>query len=82
METKHLVISSWIDKATGNPMTSIAKIGSGINKNGLPYEIADTEKRETIEGTYPVGTILKATTNFAVQEPQEVQRGLKLGASK
>lgn len=82
METKYLVTGSWIDKTTGKPVTGIAKIGSGINKNGLPYEIADTEKRETIEGTYPVGTILTATTNFAVQEHVEVQRGLKLGTSK
>lgn len=82
METKYLVISAWSDKTTGTPMISIAKIGSGINKNGLPYEIADTDKRENIEGTYPVGTILKATTSFAAQEYPEAQRGLKLGTSK
>ena len=82
MNKQFLAIGSWIDKTSGKPVTRIAEISSGVNKQGQPYELADTESRETVEGTYPVGTILTATFTFAVQERQEDQRGLKLGASK
>lgn len=83
MDKKYLVVGSWIDKANGKPVSRIAEINSGINKNGQPYEIANTESRETIEGTYPVGTILTATMNLTVQTQPENQRSsLKIAASK
>lgn len=82
MQKRYLVIGSWIDKTNGKPVTRLAEINSGLNKNGDPYELADTEGRDTIDGTYPVGTILTATMNLTVQEHPEEQRGLKLGASK
>lgn len=82
MLKKYLSIGLWTDKTTGKPVTRLAEISSGLNKNGQPYELVDTESRETIEGTYPVGTILTATMNLTVQEHPEDQRGLKLGASK
>ena len=63
-------------------MSRLAEISSGISKQSQPYEIADTESREMVEGTYPVGTILTATMNLTVQEHPEAQKGLKLGTSK
>lgn len=82
MEKKYLAIGSWTDKMTGKPVTRLAEISSGVNKSGQPYELADTDSRETIEGTYPVGTILSATMNLTVQEAQADPRSLKLGTSK
>lgn len=83
MKKKYLVIGSWTDKASGNPVSRLAEISSGLNKNGHRYELIDTEARgEIIDGIYPIGTILTATMNFAVQERPEDQRNLKLGTSK
>ena len=33
MDKKFLVMGSWVDKTTGNPVTRIAEITSGLNKN-------------------------------------------------
>lgn len=82
MDKKYLVVGSWIDKVSGMPVSRIAEINSGINKNGQPYEIADTDSRETVDGTYPVGTILAATMNLTVQTQPENQRSLKIATSK
>lgn len=83
MNKHYLVIGSWIDKVSGNPVTRIAEISAGLNKNGQPYEIVDTEGREIVEGTYPVGTILTATMTFSSPEhQQEAQKHLKLSTSK
>ena len=82
MDKKFLVTGCWIDKVTGKPLSKIAEISSGLNKNGQPYEMANTESRDTVDGTYPVGTILTAAMTFSVPEHHEDQRGLKLGASK
>lgn len=79
MDKKFLVIGSWIDKNTGQPVTRLAEISSGLNKNGQPYELADTEGRETVEGTYPVGTILTATMTFSVPERPEDPQKSKTG---
>lgn len=80
MEKKYLVVGTWADKVSGMPVTRIAEVNSGVNKNGQSYEIANTDSRETIEGTYPVGTILTATMNLTVQTPPENQRSLKIAA--
>lgn len=82
MDKKYVVIGSWTDKANGNPLTRIAEINSGINKSGLPYEMANTDSREIIPGTYPVGTVLVANMTFTTQENVESQRSLKLGNPK
>ncbi len=82
MDKRFLVTGSWIDKETGKPLTGLAEINSGINKQGNPYELADTKSREVVDGTYPIGTILTVTMTFSASEHQEDQRGLKLGASK
>lgn len=82
MEKKFLVVGSWVDKASGQNVTRIAEINSGINKNGQPYEIADTDSRETVDGTYPVGTILTATMSLTIQTQPENQRSLKIATSK
>ena len=69
MEKRYLVTGHWTDKTTGKPVSGIAEISEGINKNGQPYEIANTDSRETpIDGMHPVGTILTATMNLSVQE--------------
>lgn len=60
MIKRYLVTGNWNDKTTNRPMSGIVEITRGINKNGQPYEIADTNSRETLEGTYAVGTILTA----------------------
>jgi len=69
MVKRYLVTGHWTDKTTGKAVSGIAEVNSGINKNGQPYEIANTDSRENpIDGTYPVGTILTATVNLSVQE--------------
>ena len=80
MEKRYLVTGSWIDKSTGKPMSGIAEISSGINKAGQPYEILNTDSRETpIEGTYSVGTILVATVTLAQESPSKAPLNLKSG---
>lgn len=81
MDKKFLAIGSWIDKASGKPVTRLAEISSGMNKQGQPYELADTDTREVVDGTYPVGTILTATMTFSVSEHREDSKSLKLGES-
>ena len=81
MEKRFVSVGSWIDKVSGKAVTRLAEISSGLNKNGQPYELADTESRETVEGTYPVGTILAAQMTFSISEHQEDSKSLKLGAS-
>lgn len=71
MNKKFLVTGNWVDKTTGNPASGVAEISEGINKNGKPYAIANTDSREApIDGAYPVGTILIAEMNLSVQKPQ------------
>lgn len=82
MEKKYLAVGAWFDKASGKPVTRLAEVSAGINKNGQPYEIADTESRETVEGTYPVGTILTATVNLTVQAQPDNRHSLKIATSK
>ena len=64
MNKRYLITGSWIDKTTGKPVSGMAEITKGKNKQGQAYEIANTDNRETIEGTYPVGMILNATISI------------------
>lgn len=82
MDKKYLVIGSWIDKTTGAPVSRIGEITGGLNKNNQPFEMVNTDTYETVEGTYPVGTVLTASFTLTVQERPESPRGLKLGTSK
>lgn len=78
MEKRYLVTGNWHDKTTGKPMSGIAEISSGKNKAGQPYEFLNTDSREApIEGTFPVGTILVATVNFAQESPSKAPLNLK-----
>lgn len=53
-------------------MSGIAEITSGVNKQGQPYEILNTDSREApIEGAYPVGTILTANLQFVPEATPE-----------
>lgn len=68
MEKKFLVIASFIDKRSGERVSSIVPVNNGVSsKNGANYEIADTDRRETIPGSYAVGTLLSANMSFAVE---------------
>lgn len=85
MTKNYLVVGTWIDKTSGKPISSIVEISRGTNKQGNPYEIANTDNREApIEGTYPVGTVLTANMELSVQPATEQaeQRGLKLPAKQ
>ncbi len=78
MEKRYLVIGHWADKQTGTPVSGIAEISSGINKAGQPYEILNTDSRETpIEGAYHVGTILTATISLSQETPAKAPLNLK-----
>jgi hypothetical protein len=83
MEKKYLVTGHWTDKTTAKPVSGIVEITGGTNKQGQPYEIANTDSREApIDGAYPVGTILVATVNLSVQESpdqaSQEQRSMKI----
>lgn len=72
MIKRYVVTGTWVDKTTNKPMSGIAEITSGVNKQGNPYEVANTESRETpIEGSYPVGTVLTATVQLAAETASE-----------
>ena len=69
MTKKFLVTGHWHDKATGKPVSNIAEISGGVNAKGQPYEIANTDSREKVDGTHPVGTVLSGSMNLSVQKP-------------
>ncbi len=72
MNKRYVVTGSWIDKTTGKPMSGIAEITKGVNKQGQPYEILNTDSREApIEGTYAVGTILTANVQIVPETAPE-----------
>lgn len=78
MKKIYLVTGTWYDKQSGKPVSGIAEISSGVNKAGQPYEILNTDSRETpIEGAYHVGTILTATISLSQETPAKVPLNLK-----
>ena len=78
LEKRYLVTGYWTDKNTGKPVSGIAEISEGINKNGQHYAIANTDSRETpTEGAYPVGTILLASVTLAQESPSKATLNLK-----
>ncbi len=69
-----------MDKQTGKMVSSLAPVSRGISKAGQPYEIADVNSRETIEGQYRVGTRLTGSMTLAVADDNiQEQHGVKLG---
>lgn len=82
MVKRYLVTGNWIDKESGKPKSGIAEVTSGVSKNGH-YEMVNTDSREKpIDGTYPVGTILTANVELAVQEKENAGKPtLKIGQS-
>lgn len=75
---KMMVIAHYADKESGDPRCTVAQISEGISKKtGKPFSITDTDRRETIESDYPVGTILYASTTFSAQDV-EPSRGMKI----
>lgn len=78
MNKRYLVTGNWHDKVTGKPVSGIAKITGGISKaTGKSYEMANTDNRETIDGAYPVGTVLVATVNIAPDNTGKVSSAAK-----
>lgn len=66
MTKEYIVTGCYADKQSGKMVSSIVPISAGISKSGSPYEIADMNSRETIEGQYPVGTRLTGTMSLTV----------------
>ena len=58
MNGKYLSLGNWIDKKSGQPKSKVALITGGISKEGKPYQMAQIDKAEIIDGTHPVGTFL------------------------
>lgn len=83
---KTMVTASYSDKESGAPRCIVAPISEGISKKtGKPFCIVDTDRREVIEADYAVGTILFASTSYAVQETSETtqdHRSLKIGSKQ
>jgi len=69
MVKRYLITGSWFDKTTSKPVSGMVEISKGVNKSGQNYEIANTDNRETIDGTYPVGTILNVTMSISPDKP-------------
>lgn len=78
MNKRYLVTGNWHDKVTGKPVSGIAEITGGISKaTGKPYEMANTDNRETVDGIYPVGTVLAATVNLVPDNTGKVSNTAK-----
>lgn len=81
MTKEYLVTGSYVDKQTGKMVSSIVPVNSGVSKAGQPYEIADLNSRETIEGQYKVGTRLTASMTLTVDTAGDT-RPIKLGSKE
>lgn len=61
MKKEYNTLSSWTDKQTHTPKSSLGEIKRGTNKAGEAYEITDTNSTMIVDGFYPVGTIISYT---------------------
>lgn len=82
MIKRYLAISTWVDKDTGVPKTTLAELSEGTGKNGKLYQISDTKSTMMIDESHPAGTILSYTMTMNAPEnsgkaPQE-QRSVKI----
>ena len=53
-----MAISTWIDKETGNPKTTLAEFNSGVSKAGNKYQITDTKRTIVVDKTIQAGTFV------------------------
>jgi len=69
IQKRYLAIANYYEKVSKLPKTSIALINEGISKeNRTPYQIVDDKNRQTIDGTFAVGTILTGKMTMTVSE--------------
>jgi len=54
-------LSTWVDKSTGTPKTTIAEMSEGINKSGHAYQITNTDSTLQLDEAIPAGTIIPFT---------------------
>jgi len=76
MRKKFLVTSYYRCKKTGVMVSGVAEVNEGISKDGNPYGIT-TATMQTVEGQYPLGTILTAEMNLSIETPAQTQRAVK-----
>jgi len=72
MQKRYLVLSTWIDKQTGAPKSSIGEINEGVNKEGKPYQITNTDNTVVFDGKFQVGTVLGGTISLT---PEGAEKG-------
>lgn len=59
---RYLTLSTWSDKSSGMPKSSLAEIKGGISKSsGQRYEITDTNSTIIVDEAHPVGTVISYT---------------------
>ena len=64
MKKRFVVKGTWIDKESGAPLSGIAELIQGTNRNGHAFELISDKRENPIPGTYPVGTIITGTMHF------------------
>jgi hypothetical protein len=79
MEKTYIVLSTWFDKHTGLPKSTLAELSRGINKNGKSYQITDTNKTMTIDEAHNAGTIL--TFNLILSTTSQTKQSMKLNTA-
>ncbi len=81
MVKRYMVVGFFVEKTTGEVVSSICPLNEGISKNGHRYAITDTNAREIISGEYAPGTILEGSMTFSVCPggQTEPKPSLKLG---
>lgn len=75
MDKQLMITGNWIDKNSHKAVSCAAEIVSGVNRNGNHYELINTDRREIIEGTYPVGTILTAKVQLVPETTVQESTG-------
>jgi hypothetical protein len=80
MTKNYISLSTWVDKATGKPKSTLAQFSQGVNKAGQPYQITNTDSTIMVEEAHAAGTIL--TFNLVLATPPATQKqNLKLNTS-
>ena len=76
MKKKFLVTSYYRCKKTGVMVSGVAEVNEGVSKDGNHYGIS-TATMQTVEGQYPLGTILAAEMNLSIEAPMQTARAVK-----
>lgn len=58
MQKRYVALSTWIDKNSHIPKSSLAEIKEGKNKAGDSYQISDTNSTMIVDEHHPVGEII------------------------